>query len=545
MQPNWQPWTADILKRSAQENKPVLLDISAVWCHWCHVMDSTSYRNLEVVSYINNHFIPVKVDTDKRPDINERYNQGGWPTTAILDAKGNILLGATYVPPHQAIDFLKQGEALFGKKRKKTKEEKAIPIPTGTLKTVVLGEIKRHFDPLYGGFGFTMKFPHWDVLDFLLFVYKEEKEEFIKIMLHKTLDMMGEGEIFDKEGGGFYRYATRRNWQEPHYEKLLEDNAHAINVYLNAYKLFGEERYRKVAERTLFFLFDRLFDRQNNVFFGSQDADEDYAKASYSQRQARKPPFVDQTAYAGLNALAITALLNAAATLRSEKEEQTALRCLSTLLSMHFNGKQLVHYPEADAPMLLRDHIWLSLALLEAYQYTGDGEFLKNAAKIAAIICTRFFDRRKKVFLDSLAKDLPQKNSSPGENALVALLLMQLQVLHKKKDYKALLKSALKGAGQGIGSPFAAVVSAEAQDIAEKGVIEVTIIEPSSAMQKQLFSSFQPRKVIEYISEKEAKKRKLSCKSLPAVYVCKNKACFGPFTKSEDVEKVMYSGGLK
>src|SRR3989338_10412302 len=119
---NWMEWSREAFELAKKEKKPVLLNITATWCHWCHQMSRHNYENEDVAKIINAYFIPVRVDTDRRPDINERYNQGGWPTTVFLDSEGNILAGGTYFPAGQFLDLLEQAKYLFGKKARSEKK---------------------------------------------------------------------------------------------------------------------------------------------------------------------------------------------------------------------------------------------------------------------------------------------------------------------------------------------------------------------------------------------------------------------------------------
>src|SRR3990172_4281958 len=102
----WRQWGDEAFAEAKAQDKPVLLALSAVWCHWCHVMDETSYSDPGVISYLNQHFVPVRVDNDQRPDINARYNLGGWPTTAFLTPDGDLMTGGTYIPPEAMLEHL-------------------------------------------------------------------------------------------------------------------------------------------------------------------------------------------------------------------------------------------------------------------------------------------------------------------------------------------------------------------------------------------------------------------------------------------------------
>src|SRR3989338_7065665 len=165
---NWLEWSEEAFEKAKRENKPVLLDIHGVWCHWCHVMQDTTYSDEIVIETVNEKFIPIKVDTDKRPDINERYNQGGWPTTAFLTPEGAVISGATYVPAAQFAGMLEQVSSYYKRKKDDIKLELPAKIHNkGEIKSVldeVMNEISVSFDNDYGGFGVQPKFPFPDAI---------------------------------------------------------------------------------------------------------------------------------------------------------------------------------------------------------------------------------------------------------------------------------------------------------------------------------------------------------------------------------------------
>src|SRR5579875_2547188 len=235
----WRPWEAATFAQAQAEDKPILLAISAVWCHWCHVMDETSYSDPEVIETINERFIPIRVDNDRRPDVNARYNMGGWPTTAILTPEGDPITGGTYIPPSQLKRTLDQVAELYKThkaeiaERIKQLEPKAAP-PPGSVGDLhpnmvarVVEEIADGFDPEYGGFGYEPKFPQTDALELLLLEYRRSRalgspDERLYNMLAKTALGMARGGMYDHVEGGFFRYSTTRDWSVPHFEKMAE-----------------------------------------------------------------------------------------------------------------------------------------------------------------------------------------------------------------------------------------------------------------------------------------------------------------------------------
>jgi uncharacterized protein len=297
----WREWDDQAFETARQQDKPILLDIGAVWCHWCHVMDRESYENEEIAGIINENYIPVKVDRDERPDIDARYQmavsaltgQGGWPLTAFLTPDGKPFYGGTYFPPddyygrpgmrrvlesishsyrtHKADVFASAdriSEALGGVEKFQADGEKA---GTMIVRSIVEG-IERMFDPQHGGFGDKPKFPHSGAIDLLLDAYLDTRENHLLLVVSKTLEAMGGGGVYDQIGGGFHRYSVDERWIVPHFEKMSYDNAGLLVNYLRGYQATKNEFFREIALGILSFIEEVLSDPQGG-FYASQDAD--------------------------------------------------------------------------------------------------------------------------------------------------------------------------------------------------------------------------------------------------------------------------------
>ena len=300
---DWHEWGPEAFARARQENKPVLLDIGAVWCHWCHVMDRESYESEEVARLINQHFVAIKVDRDERPDIDARYQaaisaisgQGGWPLTAFLTGEGKPFFGGTYFPPEDLhgrpglkrvltsiagsylsrqaeiqksadslVEALRQAEMFAGAQREFT------PAVVETL----LHSIVRLFDIRFGGFGNAPKFPHPAALELLLEGYQTSKERYLETVITTTLDAMARGGVYDQLAGGFHRYSVDERWSVPHFEKMSYDNSELLKNYLHGYQVTGNPFYRQVAEGIITWVDTTLCDpAKRDGFYASQDAD--------------------------------------------------------------------------------------------------------------------------------------------------------------------------------------------------------------------------------------------------------------------------------
>ena len=289
----WLPWSRAAFARAEAERKPVLLSIAAAWCHWCHEMDRTSYADPSIAACINTRFVPIRVDADERPDISERYNLGGWPTTAFLTPDGVILAGGTFVPPERLAAVLAQVADAFDARRDVAPGgSTAEAEPPGPDGPVSVEDLSHHvfstFDEDHGGFGTEPKFPLVAPLHLALDLFAETRDPRYETIVVATLDAMGWGGLYDEVDGGFFRYATTREWRLPHVEKLLEVNAALLRVYLDAGAALGTARFTERGADALRYIQNWLADPVDGAWWGSQEADERVLR----RRFGRGPPGV-------------------------------------------------------------------------------------------------------------------------------------------------------------------------------------------------------------------------------------------------------------
>jgi uncharacterized protein YyaL (SSP411 family) len=300
----WQQWGEEAFKLAEREGKPILLDIGAVWCHWCHVMDRESYEDAKTAQVINENFIAVKVDRDERPDVDSRYQaavaaisgQGGWPLTAFLTPTGKPYFGGTYFPPEERYGrpsfqrvLLTMADA-WKSRRNEVMESSASILEaiesnenlsgrSGPLgPALVDGLVKSalgQFDARHGGFGTQPKFPHSAALDLLMDVATRggEQAELARKAALTTLHKMADGGIHDHLGGGFHRYSVDERWVVPHFEKMSYDNSALLQNYTHALQSFADVRCGKVARGIIRWMDAWLSDRERGGFYASQDAD--------------------------------------------------------------------------------------------------------------------------------------------------------------------------------------------------------------------------------------------------------------------------------
>ena len=486
---DWRPWGESAFAEARRLGRPVLLSLSAVWCHWCHVMDETSYSDQRVIAAVNEHFVPIRVDNDRHPDVNRRYNMGGWPTTAFLAASGDVLTGGTYLPPDQMLESLAQVKAFFDANQAKIiglESERAAdgdggalarlagippnrdlalealggdPDAPGDIAAEVALQVVRGFDPLCGGLGAEPKFPQPDVYGFMLAYGMLRgagdpehvpdggstllRPARVLEVVRATLTAMASGGMYDDVQGGFFRYATQRDWSVPHYEKMLEDNARLARLYLEA-SLFAADHdlgdpklYRRTAEGSIDYLLATLWRQDVPAFGGSQDADEHYYLQGADGRAGVPAPYVDATVYVDWNAQAARALLRAAPVLGRPELADRALELLVFLRAEARRGDAMAHFVRPDGAIgdgtpLLGDQTATASALLDAYELTGERQWLRRARSLAHWTCEHLCAPDGRL-LDRLAAPgecaglLSQPVPALDENAAMADVLLRLE----------------------------------------------------------------------------------------------------------------------
>ena len=417
----WLPWGPDAFAQAQETDRPVLLSIGAVWCYWCRVMDETTYVDTEVSDYVKRHFVPVRVDTDHHPEVNSRYNVGGWPTTAFLTPHGGIIGGATYLPADQLLAMLKEVERAYRVEKvqlyeqgngllQQRREQVARASAGAEIEPIVVDRIARRvtgtYDARHGGFGEDLKFPGAPILQFLLHLYRTSGEAFYRVMLEKTLDGMVQGDLFDRHEGGFFRYCGNPDWSQAQHEKLLEDNLAITRVLLDAALILDREDYRQVASQSMDYLLGPLYDASSGGFHGSQGAHSDYFGLPLDLREELAPPPVDPCCYVSSSAQAVSLLLEASWKLPRPDLKEKALATLDRIDALARSG-QLGHTFDSGGPLphaggdLVVDWAYLLNALVDAYNHTTDGErFRQRSEEVASKLVDAFADARNGGFFD-------------------------------------------------------------------------------------------------------------------------------------------------
>jgi uncharacterized protein YyaL (SSP411 family) len=298
----WHEWGEEAFALAQRENKPVLLDIGAVWCHWCHVMDRESYDNPEIAAIINERFVAVKVDRDERPDVDSRYQiaisavsgQGGWPLTAFLTPDGKPFYGGTYFPPDDQYGrpsfkrvLLSIANAYHEKNGDVMEQAKMVEASISQAESfagrsadfspqvvdgILLASLGM-FDATNGGFGSAPKFSHPAILDLIIDRYVRSGDEQLRNVFVSTLEKMARGGVYDQLAGGFHRYSVDERWVVPHFEKMCYDNSELLKNYVHAFQATGAEFFAEVVRDIIRWMDEWLSDRDHGGFYASQDAD--------------------------------------------------------------------------------------------------------------------------------------------------------------------------------------------------------------------------------------------------------------------------------
>jgi uncharacterized protein YyaL (SSP411 family) len=452
---DWYPWGEEALARAREEDRPILLSVGYSACHWCHVMEHESFEDEATAALMNEHYVPIKVDREERPDVDSVYmdavvsltGHGGWPMTVFLTPEGEPFFGGTYYPPeprHGLPSFrqvlqavadawkerrtdIQRDAGTITERLRQTVEPSREPLTSSLLTDAVVG-LRQQFDPVWGGFGNAPKFPSASVLEFLL--RRGEVE-----MTTKTLDAMARGGMYDLVGGGFHRYSVDREWLVPHFEKMLYDNALLVPAYLHGWLVTGTERYREVAEETLEYMLRELRLMEGG-FASAQDADTDGIEGLtytwmgdddvprellqpfedgrliirgeldadtrtrlFAERERRPRPLRDDKAIASWNGLALAALAEAGRRLERADLVDSARAAAEFLLGPLSTADGRLHRTwrggQAKHAGVLEDYADVANGLYELHVATGDLRWLEESRRLALLAVELFVDQER------------------------------------------------------------------------------------------------------------------------------------------------------
>jgi uncharacterized protein YyaL (SSP411 family) len=433
----WEPWSAAAFARAAREGKPVLLSLTAAWCRACQEMDRTTYADPAVAALVRERFVPVRVDTDHRPDINERYNLGGWPTTAFLTADAQLITGGTFVAADRMPGVLARvADAHVARAAGWQGQGHATPdddlAATPAADETLIEAIFAAFDDEYGGFGVEPKFPHAAPLHLALALFRDTGDGRWRVIVERSLDAMWTRGLWDAAGGGFYRYAATRDWQQPHVEKLLDTNASLLAVYAEAAGILGRASDRDRTAAIARFVTTALRDERGGYVLSD----------------------AERVLYADANAQALSALLRAAAVLEDDGLVREALASFErVLLACYKPGDGLAHETGHGVRGLLSDQVSGIAALLDAHDLTDGEPYQMMAEEIGHYLVGALEDAGGGGFFDRAARAddvglLRQRRKPFAANADAAVALSRLQLVSREFDFAPAAAGALSSAAR-------------------------------------------------------------------------------------------------
>ena len=671
---NWLPWGEEAFDRARRGGVPILLDIGAAWCHWCHVMDRESYENEEIARVINDNFVPVKVDRDERPDVDARYQravqtlsgEGGWPLTAFLTPEGEVFYGGTYFPPGEGMGrpalprVLNEVLRVWTQQRERALEmarqvrervsayeqaESQVGELSAAMVTEAIEDFAHAFDFRNGGFGRAPKFPNAGAV--LLFLDRHldlgGREAWPRRIVAETLAGMARGGVHDQLGGGFHRYATDARWLVPHFEKMAYDNGPLLEAYARAAAVTGDETLRRVAqgivacyedvapqllaaggfpasqdadiagdddgdywtwteeeiraalvderaaraailrfgvdgptaamphqpERHVLYVARAVENVAEAIGAGLPEAEAllaDAARRLKQARDARPRPLVDDTVYSGWTSLVASGFLAAARYLGLRPAGDAGLRALDRVWEDGFDVEDgVVHRPGDREGGYLEDQAAFALALLDAYEYTQNDQYLERARAVAVVMLARFRDA------EGAFRDRPPGESAPARplaevhrpiadapapagNALAALVLLRLSaLLHDTScaDQAIVVLSVFAGSAPGMATSCATYF--RAVDWATSPVTTCIVVGArgdagAQALLATALATYRPRTVVRFFEAGKVKEDELpeemramitTSKATATAFVCVGKRCLAPMASAEELRAAL------
>ncbi|WP_455449837.1 DUF255 domain-containing protein [Natrinema thermotolerans] len=480
----WREWGQAAFDEAAEADRPVLLSLTATWCDHCHEMDEETYAEPRIAANLNDSFVPVRVDVDRYPRVRDRYNMGGFPSTVFLAPNGEVLTGAGYLGPDGMRQVLDSVRTMW-----ETKGDGAARVPrplrednppagelTAEIEQGMLGHLTDTYDETAGGWGQSPKFPLPDALEFAL---KRDRE-----MALRSYDAVS-ANLLDEYDGGFYRFATDRDWSGLQREKLLDSNGALVRAFANAYLLTGKDEYRDPAADTIDYLTTTLWNDEVDAFANSQaPGDADAHSLDATDRAAADEPPVDSGVFAGPNALAIDGLLTYYAYTDDERARRYAERALETLRTdlladgvvAHAREDAIERDGDGDALPLLTNQA-RTLAALTTVASTIETDALADAAAVADATIERLHDGDS--FLDGPAEGvgLCDRPLRPLDaNVALADALIDLAALSGEDRYREYARNTLEafaGASERFGVQIAQYATATSRLLEGPLVIRV------------------------------------------------------------------------
>jgi uncharacterized protein len=553
-------WNDSVFERAQKENRFVLLDLEAVWCHWCHVMDVTTYRDPKVLELIRARYIPVRVDQDSRPDLSNRYEDYGWPATIVFGADGKeIVKMSGYLPPGRMASLL---QAIIEDPSPGPSAAPEAPIEYGN-EVRLSAELRKELDARHlarydhelGSWGTVQKFLQPDRVEYCL-LRAAAGDEQAKQMARQTLDAQQKA-LLDPVWGGVYQYSDGGVWTNPHFEKIMSFQAGNVSVDSMAYALWKEPRDLQAAQSIERYL--RTFlTSPDGAFYTSQDADlvqgehsAEYFALADAERRARGIPRIDKHIYSRENGWAIEALLALYAASGDTRPLDEARKAASWILANRARPDGGFRHDEKDPGLVyLGDTLAMGRAFLALYGATAERQWLPRAEQAADFIAGRFADPRHPGFLTSVPEAgmagtrlaaRPQRD----ENAALARFANLLFHATGKAAYRTLAEQAMRY----LATPEVARDGAEATILLADGElfqdpVHIAVVgrkdDPkAAALFRAALAYPSGYKRVEWLDRREGPlpNADVEYPELPgaAAFVCANQRCSLPIAEPEKI----------
>jgi uncharacterized protein YyaL (SSP411 family) len=556
----WRVWEREAFEVAQVERRILLINVVATWCHWCHVMEETTYADPEVAAILREHFVTIRVDSDARPDLAERYRAWGWPATAVLtpDARTVVNLRG-YRKPKVFAAFLRELVAerdagTLGPREAPPAEGRAPSPSLDAVRAIAVAQLDGFWDDDQAGWGGPQKYPWPAPIEHALVRARVRGETEWHDRALRTLK--AQRALIDPVDGGMYQYSVGGVWTRPHFEKIAMIQAGAIETYALAARATGDETWLDAARDVARFVLGPMQDPDGG-FHTSQDADlrregqEAVPGAQYyalpaEQRRALGTPRIDTAVYADLNGLTIHALVELHAAGGDEAARDAAIRAGERLLATHRTSEGAFLHAESDDPrglLHLADQAAMGRALLSLHDLTGDARWLHAATRLADFVLAELRDPAGGFFAhteDPAAVGVFAERRKPlEENGTCARFLLELdRRLHLDPEEASPYRDAATKAIATLGTtarlrPEGKVVARFllAAELLGAATVDVTVVgEPgdpaASALLRTARRIHEPRALVEESRPGE----RYPDTGRAAVYLCTDTACSTPIT---------------
>jgi uncharacterized protein YyaL (SSP411 family) len=553
---DWYPWGPEAFAKAKADDKPIFLSIGYSTCHWCHVMERESFSDADTAKLMNEAFVSIKVDREERPDLDSVYltvtrtltGDAGWPNNVLLTPDGKPFYATSYVPKEKFRTLISTIHTRWREQRGQVASSadmilRALQTPSESGETLGADTLEKgyrqllaRYDATNGGFLPEPKFPKPHDLMFLLRYWQRSGEPRALEMVETTLRAMRKSALWDARGLGFHRYAGKADWSEPHYEKMLYDQALLALAYLEAHQATGKAEYAQTA-RDIFTYVLRDLRAPNGAFFAAQDADERYYTAADRTKLAQ--PARDEKILSDWNGLMIAALAYGAVVLDEPKYADAAKRAAELVV--------------ARPRRYLDDHAFLVWGLLNLYESTFEVRWLQSAIAIEGEAIKRFRDDSGRFYITASDAEAllvrPRETGDgaiPSGNSVQLLNLIRLARITADAKYETYANELLRGVADEVSlAPSTATHLLSGLSFVLGPSLEIVLAgDDVRAMQRSVFASFAPNKIVLHatpsivtIAPFTAEQRAIGSKA--TAYVCTNYMCKLPTTDTKKISALL------